>query len=57
MTTTRRDLMKLASALGLAGTVPTMADRVAAMTHLNQRASANILRRRRVRGRRGADAQ
>src|SRR5687767_5116832 len=41
--TTRRDLIKLASALGLAGATPTMADRIAAMTQLNQRASANVL--------------
>jgi hypothetical protein len=41
--TTRRDLLRLASALGLAGATPTMAERIAAMTQLNQRASANIL--------------
>jgi hypothetical protein len=40
--TTRRDLIKLASALGLAGTVPPTADRIAAMQVLDQTASARV---------------
>jgi hypothetical protein len=40
MTATRRDLLKIASALGLAGTVPTTAERLAVLPLLEQRVSA-----------------
>jgi hypothetical protein len=40
--TTRRDLIKLASALGLAGTMPPTAERIAALSLLDQTASARV---------------
>jgi hypothetical protein len=43
MTATRRDLLKLASALGLAGTVPPTAERLAALSVLDQAASARAV--------------
>ncbi len=42
-TTTRRDIIKLASALGLAGALPPTAERVAAVQLLNQEVSAKTL--------------
>lgn len=41
--TTRRDLIKLTSALGLAGTLPTTAERVAALQILDQKGPSEIL--------------
>lgn len=41
--TTRRDLIKIASALGVAGALPSSAERVAAMQLLDRDVSANVL--------------
>lgn len=43
MSPTRRDVLKIASALGLAGVVPSPTERIAAMRLLDQEVSANTL--------------